>query len=73
MRFSLGQIVSVYVDNIAAYRLSRVQGQGQILVLRVQRQVLLVDRPLVDRVGTRMIDDFTAKNNRNKPIDFMFH
>lgn len=63
MRFAFAQIVSVDVDDVAANRLGRVQGQRQILVHRVDRQVLHIDGSLVDRVRARMIDDFASRDN----------
>jgi hypothetical protein len=61
MRFSQDQVISVNVDNVAADGLSRVEGQGKVLVLRVEGQVLDVDGSVVDGVGTGVIDDFAGK------------
>lgn len=60
MRFAFAQIVSVNVDDIAANRLGRVEGQRQIFVHRVDRQILHIDGPLVDRIRARVIDDFAS-------------
>jgi hypothetical protein len=60
VRFAFTQIVSVDVDDIAANRLGRVQGQRQIFVHRVNRQILHVDGSFVDRIRARMIDDFAS-------------
>ena len=61
MGFAFGEVVGVDVDDVAADRLGRIEGQRQVLVLRVQRQVLRVDRPLVDRVRAREVHHFAAK------------
>jgi hypothetical protein len=60
VRFAFAQIVSVNVDDIAANRLGRVEGQRQIFVHRVDRQILHIDGPLVDRIRARVIDDFAS-------------
>lgn len=65
MRFALGQVVGVDVDDVAADGLRRRQRQGEVLMLCVQGQVLLVDGALVDCVRTRVIYDFTEKNYRH--------
>lgn len=62
MGLSLLQVVRIDVDDVAADRRRRHEGQRQILELRVHRQVLLVDRPLVDGVGTRVVDELAQQN-----------
>ncbi len=52
MLFAFDEIVSVDVDDVTADRLRRVEGQRQVLVLRVDCARLLVKRALVDRVRT---------------------
>ena len=60
VRFAFAQIVSVDIDDIAADGLCRIKSQRQILVHRVDGQVFLVDCSFVDRIRTRMIDDFAT-------------
>lgn len=60
MGFPFGQVVGVDVNNVATDWLGRVQGQRQIFVFRVQSQVFLVDGPLINRIRTRVIDDFAV-------------
>ena len=57
---ALGQVVRVDVDDVAADGLGRGEGERQVLVHPVQREVLLVDRALVDCVRTRVVDDFAG-------------
>ena len=63
MLLSLDEIVSVDVDDVAADRLSGVQGQRQVLDLGVDRVGLLVERALVDGVRTRVVDHFAEGKN----------
>ena len=58
MRLSLAQIVAINVDNVAANGLRRHQAQRQVLELGVRVQVLLVNGPLVDRIGHGQVDQF---------------
>jgi hypothetical protein len=57
---SFDEIVGVDVDDVAADGLRRVEGQRQVLVLRVHRRRLLVERALVDRVRARVVDHLAA-------------
>lgn len=66
MGFAFSQIVCVNVDNVTANRLSRVQGQCQILVLGVECQVLLVDGSFIDRIRAWMIDHFAVQKKIEK-------
>lgn len=62
MGLALGQVVGVDVDDVAADGLGGDQGEGQILKLPVDGQVLLVDRPLVDRVRAGVVDDLAQQD-----------
>lgn len=71
MRRAFGQVVSVDVDDVAADRLRGGESQRQVLVHPVEGQVLFVDRALVDRVWTRVVDDFTVENQKRKYIGYI--
>jgi len=62
MRLALGQIVGIDVHNVATDSLGGNQGQGQILKLPVDREVLLIDRPLINCVRAGVVDDFAQQN-----------
>jgi len=72
MWFAFGKVVRVNIDDIATDRLTGNQRQRQIFQLFVNGEIafvcFFVDRPLVDRIRTRMIDNFAKKPNddRNK-------
>jgi hypothetical protein len=63
VRFSLGKIVSVNIDDVAANGLGGGERQGQVLVFSVQRQVLLVNGALINCVWTRVIYDFAERRS----------
>ena len=58
MLFAFDEIVRVDVNDVAADWLGRVEGLGQVLNLGVDGVGLLVERALVDRVRTRLVDHF---------------
>lgn len=58
--FTFSQVMRVDVDDVAPDGLRRDQRQRQVLVLRVQREVLLVDRALVYRVRARVVYHFAV-------------
>lgn len=64
MRFAFTQIVGINIDDIAADRLGRVQGQRQIFVHRVDRQIFHIDGSFVDCIRARMIDDFATQQDK---------
>lgn len=60
--------MSVNVDDVAADGLAGDQSQGEVLVLGVEGQPLLVHGPLVDGVGARVVDhlaEITTKYSIN--------
>lgn len=62
MWLALGQIVGIDVYDVASNRLGGNQGQGQVLKLPVDGEVLLVDRTLIDCVRAGVVDNFAQQN-----------
>lgn len=60
---TFGQVMGVDVDDIAPDGLRGDQRERQVLVLRVDRQVLFVDGSLVYRVGARVVYHFAVTYN----------
>ena len=56
------QVVGADVDDVAAYRLCRVERQGEVLVDLVDVQLAAVQRSLVDRARLRTVHHLTVKN-----------
>ena len=55
------QVVGADVDDVAAYRLCRVERQGEVLVDLVDVQLAAVQRSLVDRARLRTVHHLTVK------------
>lgn len=67
MGLSLGEVVGVDVDDVAADGLGGVEGEGEVLPLRVGGQALLVDGALVDGLRDGQVDELAAEDIRLLP------